>query len=143
MNTENLMINDWVEATNSDHLKYVQVGTIFNDSIITREAEYESEEIDIKDLQPISLTPEILEKNNDILHGELPILFDDGKMHYSIVECRYVSKEYDRNNETFYCLLSSCAYNGGSFVTPFAKIRYVHELQHAFKLCGIEKEIIL
>ena len=143
MKVEGLMIGDWVEVTNPDHLKYVQVGEVFTDSILTQEAEYESEEIDIKDLQPISLTPEILEKNNDILHGELPILFDDGKMHYSIIECRYVSKEYERNGETFYCLLSECTYDGGSFVTPFAKIRYVHELQHALKLCKIEKEIVL
>ena len=64
-------------------------------------------------------------------------------MHYSIIECRYVSKEYERNGETFYCLLSECTYDGGSFVTPFAKIWYVHELQHALKLCKIEKEIVL
>lgn len=143
------MIGDWVlisvwdckpfpsKVTSINYNSYQ--GKDFVDWIDTED----EEEIGMYAVQPIPLTPEILEKNNDILYGELPILFDDGKMHYSIIECRYVSKEYERNDETFYCLLSGCAYHGGSFVTPFAKIRYVHELQHALKLCGIEKEIVL
>lgn len=155
MNTKDLMIGDWVNLnfdidykTGESIYAPVQVTGINKDGTVDVNFTYDKSESmqdgwDLKLIEPIPLTPEILEKNNDILYGELAILFDDGKMRYSIVECRYVSKEYERNNETFYCLLSSCVYNGGSFITPFAKIRYVHELQHALKLCGIEKEIIL
>lgn len=138
MKAEDLMIEDWVRNQDGT-IK----GRIVNIDAYQNRVEFGAHTIDADFVYPIPLTPEILEKNNDILYGELPILFDDGKMHYSIIECRYVSKEYERNGETFYCLLSGCAYHGGSFVTPFAKIRYVHELQHALKLCGIEKEIVL
>lgn len=136
MKVKDLMIGDLVLVSGeiSKVRKIHEYGVYLQD----RNLYYGEDEI-----KPIPLNKEILEKNNDILYGELPILFDDGKMRYSIVECRYVSKEYERNGENFYCLLSSCVYNGGSFITPFAKIRYVHELQHALKLCGIEKEITL
>lgn len=136
MNNKDLMIGDLVLV--SGEISKVRKIHEYGVYLQGRNFYYGEDEI-----KPIPLTKEILEKNNDILYGELPILFDDGKMRYSIVECRYISKEYERNNETFYCLLSSCAYNGGSFITPFAKIRYVHELQHALKLCGVEKEIVL
>lgn len=123
MKAEDLMIEDWVRNQDGT-IK----GRIVNIDAYQNRVEFGAHTIDADFVYPIPLTPEILEKNNDILYGELPILFDDGKMHYSIIECRYVSKEYERNGETFYCLLSGCAYHGGSFVTPFAKIRYVHEL---------------
>lgn len=33
--------------------------------------------------------------------------------------------------------------NNGDYQFGLAKIRYVHELQHALRLCGIDKEIII
>ena len=147
MNTKDLMVGDWVAITEPDDFHgYIGKVVIINGEtgyITVHISNMHLHDVFVEDLQPILISSEILEKNNDILYGELPILFDDGKMHYSIIECRYVSKEYERNNETFYCLLSSCAYNGDSFITPIAKIRYVHELQHTLKLCEIEKEIVL
>ena len=86
-------------------------------------------------IQPISLTPEILEKNgweyNDEDAKFFPKTWVGGglKLHgtddggYRIV----VTSDYDDEDTND---------------TPFI-ILYVHELQHALRLCRIEKEIIL
>ena len=81
------------------------------------------------DLEPIPLTPEILEKNGFVKNGE-----------------------YDEWNigtwETPYLLGVSLErpaitikWNGSSIFIDRAK--YVHQLQHAWRLAGVEKEIII
>ena len=59
MNKLNLMKGDWVKVKNSDHLTNVQVDGFIGDSIFTKEAEYESEEINIEDVEPIAITHEL------------------------------------------------------------------------------------
>ena len=85
-----------------------------------------------KGLDPIPITPEILEKNG----------FD---------ECIWVGKKswrrrYLVHNEILICIdgrdggfmhFGYQGYNSEICIT------YVHELQHALRLCGIEKEIVL
>lgn len=66
MKANELMIGDWVEVIKSDHLKFVQVGEIRRNSIITMQAEYEEEEIDIQNIKPIPLTGKILKGNGFI-----------------------------------------------------------------------------
>lgn len=78
------------------------------------------------DFEPIPLTPEILEKNGahkNKLMGE--------QRHF----------EYWIDGFTMLAIYDadfSFQINGGA-----RKIKYVHELQHALRLCGIEKEIVL
>src|SRR5574344_2112988 len=62
MNKLNLMKGDWVKVKNSDHLTNVQVDGFIGDSIFTKEAEYESKEINIEDVEPIAITHELLEQ---------------------------------------------------------------------------------
>ena len=86
------------------------------------------EDFSVDILHPIPLTPEILEKNGFV--GELCSNWID-----------YVSEEYK--------LRIICKPNDEGW-TIYAnhfgldkKDVFVHELQHALRLCGIEKEIIL
>lgn len=89
-------------------------------------------------LRPIPLTLEILEKNgysyneNREAWEQIP---NDGFG---------ICKDID-DNCFYFCVGIFDAFNRYSDITyhDITKIEYVHELQHALKLCGIEKEIIL
>ena len=88
--------------------------------------------VEVEKLQPIPLTPEILEKN-----GLKPDTAEDAYKYcyriesVSIVEC-YAN--------------AGCRYR---FIISFGDTRlritlmFVHQLQHALRLCGIEKEITI
>ena len=81
----------------------------------------------VEDLIPIPLTPEILEKNGCLHTAENRILCDwfDGR----ITVRKYNSREW---YELFV----------GSNQMKF-KLMFVHQLQHALRLAGIDKEIEL
>jgi hypothetical protein len=83
----------------------------------------------IDELSPITLTPEILEKNG-------------------FKECVWngVDSWQIGNHDTFFCISGR---NGGimrfGYMGYESKISlwYFHELQHALKICGIKKEIVV
>ena len=92
------------------------------------------------DLEPIPLTPEILEKNgfshNEIWHNS----FIDIEICHIDIQFGYGGKVDNiriRENRK------------GSVIPSeqnniyLAHIEYVHQLQHAMRICGIEKEIII
>ena len=96
--------------------------------------------------QPIPLTSEILEKNGfekTQIHGEKQDdIFQcfDGEIiievgiydpNFILIHYRYKTPDEINSGE----LSSIVKVDGGKF--------YLHELQHALRLCGIEKEIIL
>lgn len=112
------MIGDWVQIQYRD--KMVKVTGIYDGKIYTNAIGPLMED----EFAPIPLTPEILEKNGMILslcgaffpedeHYVLEISVDGGRIFWTIN-----GYEYD-----IMCL------------------RFVHELQHALRLCGITKEI--
>ena len=74
---------------------------------------------------PIPLTPEILEKNG----------FEEYDGAYI-----YYTAHYDVCIEWCGTILKIGCDNGN---IELADIQYVHELQHALKLCDVEKEIVL
>lgn len=123
MKANELMIGDWVLDGNI----YAQVTSITCDgNIETTHNEHSNIEL----VKPIPLTPEILEKNGFVLEeGE------EGM--YGVVVAPYYSRD-DVPFEVF------C--DGEPFAIWFKdpiNIKYVHQLQHALRLCGIEKEIVL
>lgn len=79
--------------------------------------------------QPIPLTAEILEKNFEkkTLYG----IFDD-----------YFDFEIREFNDSMYIVNYHCC-EMPIPDTQISNICFVHELQHALRLCGVEKEIIL
>lgn len=82
-------------------------------------------------LQPIPLTPEILEKNGFI--GDKNVcktkVRDDSKDELWQCEYAWYLKNLRIKNHT------------NSSIARLYNIMFVHELQHALKLCGINKEI--
>lgn len=79
----------------------------------------------LNELTPIPLTPEILEKNGFRLQSDRSEL---GKLD-----------TYWFGNELGAFRIHRL--NNGDYQFGLVKIKNVHELQHALRLCGIEKEI--
>ena len=80
---------------------------------------------------PIPLTPEILEKNGFVNVENT----QTSTIIYSFRDSLFRIEVYDFNHITIK------SYYTDSFCDTF--ISSIHELQHALRLCGIEKEIIL
>lgn len=144
MKAADLMIGDWVFAEG----KLTQVTDIDESDGINREWIAGCEDcgcIHEKDIEPIPLTPEILEKNwlwekdpdrnpNCLIAEANTATFSDaeGKPHswvqiqdISSIECsRWYLKIWGKGK------LGISGYIG-----------YVHELQHALRICGIKKKI--
>lgn len=115
---KDLMIGDWVYRPDC----YDKVKEIRENGIIGRD--YLRGIISFKELEPIPLTPEILEKNGWEKRPTGYVFYIDGE-------------RYD--NSLWYI------FDSNTFVVNTAEfqIKYVHQLQHALKGCGIDKEIEL
>ncbi len=91
-------------------------------------------------LEPIPITPEILEKNGFQKQGfdgwEFDYVTEGGCLLYVVLWMCDYPKEYHTH-----LTIESYSADFGSFKS--FKIDSVHELQHALRLCGIEKEIEL
>lgn len=83
-------------------------------------------EMEVPEWEPIPLTLEILEKNG--------LTNDPYGCHFK--EDEYMALEISVEEEGVYWTIS---YNEYSIL----KLKYAHQLQHALKLCGIDKEITL
>ena len=125
MKANELMIGDWVRLENDptprqiDWIKSGEVGLFWN-KIVTP-----------PHLKPVPITPEILKKNKFINHqGE----------YYCTVEKQLAGDGFEimtiiyRESKNRIQILTSTS-------NIEAVCRYVHELQHAMKLMGIDKEI--
>jgi len=148
MKAKELMIGDWVQI--SEFCKYH--GAIGRIKTLIEHKDNENayfkvflqnntihigiEDICSDDIRPIPLTPEILEKNGfekalQLSNTEPSDIDEEGNKHYSY-------------NKTFWGWwqpdnILSIPANGLGWLN----IKYVHQLQHALRLCGIEKEITL
>ena len=122
MKANELMIGDWVNETYEavDGNMYEQEKQVgihdFNDA---------------KNFEPIPITPEILEKNGFEYDEEGRVLTDN--LVFWINDFRYI--EYNPFNKAFLILGVSSTFDGTCI--------YVHELQHALRLCKIDKEVKL
>lgn len=148
MKANELMIADWVifhdsgyasDGTTWEENRVCQIDSI--DEVVRVEWYDESgckedwPHVSTVLLSPIPLTPEILEKNGFVESPHYPMVFriieDNLRVAINMDRGLYLSitKTFDDGSEEF------------NYNTP--KPKFVHELQHALKLCGIEKEIIL
>ena len=121
MEANELMIGDWV----IDGKNIAQITLITCDGII--ETTF-NESSNIEVIEPIPLTPEILEKN-----GWVKDLYSVESYDNEELECLSLWVGEDGKNKWWWRV-------GVELVTP---INYAHELQHALRLCRIKKEIIL
>ena len=128
------MVGDYLQNTNGNVGKVVGIelydGAIDEYDVAMRYSDNSTCYTSPKLLQPIPLTPEILEKNGFKKEGRYFIIEDDyydvsiREITDSIWRVKYCNTEFS----AFDCILH---------------IAFIHELQHALRLCGIEKEIVL
>ena len=119
MKVEELMVGDWVR---NDLGETQQVVELREEGVML----YYNDIYPYDDIQPIPLTPEILEKNGMIL-SPYGVFFPEDK-HY-VLEISVVGG---------YIVWTI---NGHEYdIMPLC---YVHELQHALRLCGISLDIKL
>lgn len=128
MKVEDLMVCDWI----LDGRVYAQVTSITCDGIIeTTHNEFSNIEL----VEPIPLTPEILEKNGfkKFIAGQYILPMENKE----IFVCITPMEGLPNANGKWLVVIK----NGYTDVK--IPITYIHELQHALKLCGIKKEIVI
>ena len=139
MKANELMIGDWVQD-----ITPVVIDAISNEDICTYRDEHGYITANPSNLKPIPLTAEILEKNEfdiAILNNKEPeaylrmgYLNDDGEMED-------VAYDIIIDHHKTYWELTIINNDKGCRID--ININYVHQLQHALRLCGIDKEIVL
>ena len=100
----------------------------------------ESVWVNADNVEPIPLTPEIFVKIGFIKDGSDGWVYihpDDSTFSY--VDYKILWRT-DYDNHLF---IKKYKGSGTSATLQIIDINYVHQLQHALRLCGIEKEIIL
>lgn len=120
MNVRDLQLLDWLIW---DDVTPCQVTAIGCDYIETTKCGITLAESHL--LNPIPLTPEILKKNGFELQRD--------KSELGTLDTYWFGSELGA--------FRIHRLNNGDYQFGLAKIRNVHELQHAMRLCGIEKEI--
>lgn len=134
MKVTDLMIGDWCRVNGIA----VKVGAVHHDNIGIFDNDnslYWCSDDGLDRIDPIPITGDILVKNGFKKQEDVNewsyYKSQDGKGQYMIIWCM------DSN----YLEIGSYTSNFGEF-NHFG-IRYVHELQHALRLCGIEKELTI
>lgn len=139
MKAEELMIGDWVKFPNGIE-KIIDLPYIEGRGICASFAASATLfPVKVDELEPVPLTKEILEKN-----GFEKLDFS----HYHINDRTLVlDADGTWEDTTWHWVVTEMSTNakGHDVVLDYyvATINYVHELQHALKLCGIDKEIVL
>lgn len=118
MKANELMIGDWVRCTDPKPFRIEQIDGV-EEQVYGDDGFF----VDTADLQPIPLTGEILEKNG-FKYNDLPMF-----------------QYFEQWGLQLYRGGNGFRINCGINVSLI--IDSVHQLQHALKLCGIEKEITI
>lgn len=119
-----LMIGDWVQD-----ITPVVIDAISNEDICTYRTKHGYITANPSNLKPIPLTAEILEKNGFRTFG----LIDAPKYGLWLNDGRIIELSRIDNGWRIWVFYNNI---------PMS-LNYLHELQHALRLCGIDKEIVL
>lgn len=129
MIAKSLMVGDWVYCEGQPTPENVTIQTIAEDGVWFNGPNYEGA-ASYNRIFPIPLTPEILEKNGFEYMSNSNYDYEDGYGHLV---------RYDSFSKRLRILRDlDVAYDSGDFADV-----NVHQLQHALKLCCIDKEIVL
>lgn len=128
MKVNELMIGDWVKF-DEDICSVDEVrldGTVVLTSMNTDLTSIDGSQVEDEEIEPIPLTPEILEKNGFKFEQQ-------GSLEVAILKMK------NRHPIT----LEYIGWSDGRWSIQQHRlvVKYVHELQHALRLCGIDKEI--
>lgn len=136
MKATELMIGDIVSVTPSG--MPIRIAAIHRKKVAYHACNDSFSWVRIGLLQPIPLTPEILEKNGFVKYNEVsdtpPYDQDEeGNMYYSF-KGEHKFWGWWQPNSVYLIPVNAMI---------DLEIKYVHQLQHALRLCGIDKEIEL
>lgn len=138
MKKEELMLGDWVSVSGTN----MQVAALGRTKAGFLDEKGEMFYHDYDNIHPIPLTAEILEKNGFLLHKSASYFKQymwttGGISDYADVYIE-VGKDHQDNWRWDLLQFKLNFYSGEAW---FLKKHYVHELQNALRLSGIEKEI--
>lgn len=132
MKAKELMIGDWVSVKSCPKPNFYKISKLdpnMESSVYPIHVERHAEGLsytflDKDEIEPIQLTAEILKKNGfeEYVYASLHTFYYDKKYIISYFDNLGFSIDINHHN---------------------MKIHYVHELQHALRLCNIDKEIEL
>lgn len=144
---QDLMIGDIVDVHRSEcvadgghYMQWNEYGKIvcITDCYITikyigREDDYSWEDVEEKDINPIPLTAEILEKNGFEYKEADETCATEAFHHWHLVGSRFAI-----DDDSWWCSVKD-----GELHVKFGgfPLKFVHQLQHALRLCGIDKKI--
>lgn len=127
---EELMLGDWVMSIHPAVPRPIKVTEIGGNDI-----GYKNGILHISFIEPIPITPEILEENGFELKADGWLWSNEG-----LEDQNYIFIQFRKGCEG----VRNCEIN---FIHraqfTFKQMYFVHELQHALKLCGINKNIEL
>ena len=128
MKATDLMIGDWVET---GHLVYNKVQEIARDNDMQWYISFACSATLFRayEFEPIPLTPEILEKNGIKKRRDEYAVFGWEGMKQWYVTLEDFKPQYD-----FWFITSS-----DRDLNISGQIRYVHQLQHALRICGLDE----
>lgn len=134
MKATDLMIGDWVirRCVPEEPMRLYNMNSSRGIAYLDQDGRGVAELFE--NIEPIPLTPKILDKNKFFQVGYPNNVYELNKQYYL--------DHYDAFKPKLWVLYFG-NYMRGKVEDTKIKITYVHELQHALKLCGIEKEIIL
>lgn len=142
LTSKDLMIEDWLQDSfgNIGQVYRLDPGRVHLRLLQERP---QDEEYIVHDIEPIPLTPEILEKNGFTLENKVK---HPARYIYNISYSNSVIVDFDCYNNgrgAMKCILAGVGLVSNSFIRIYGKDIYVHQLQHALKACGISKEIVV
>lgn len=144
MKANELMIGDWINVTAEENIVNPDILSILPKAGKVVSIDYDCIYVDfvehpfmLGDIEPIPLTPEILEKNGFIVkHPE-----STKRIYWKDRAGQIVGH---KNRGLMYMEISGNPVKFGYFLPHFSgHIQFVHEFQHAIRLCRSEKEIEL
>lgn len=158
MKVAELQINDWVMVNDVEHNHPLQVVEIFKKSGAYYATLYwdgmpedispDTLSADVDKILPIPLMPGTIEKNGFKKGGGLNLsadyVFEDGEFSIFITLRATPDKKpsiYVWNRKTGASEQLECERAG--YGKEYKNFFFVHELQHALRLCGSKKEIII
>lgn len=157
-----LAVGDWVKVGGGliaqveyPRLRHDQVGVRFAEPFRAQAILVEKQNVELEYIHPIPITPEILKKNEVYVRWQCvaadPIgaLFKNDETYHTKCEKFYKSSDFvihsTLRGERFgrWQFATNDMRRGFKGRTVLANINYVHELQQALRLAGINKEIVL
>lgn len=127
---EELMIGDWVMSIHPAMPRPIKITEIGENDI-----GYKNGILHISFIEPIPITPEILEKNGFVLESDGWVYYQNPEIKQQDYICvSFRHNDEPRSVEINFIHKAQCV---------FRQIYEVHELQHALKICGITKNIEL